>query len=75
MSRAIKWILGIGFVLAAATLLVMLVAPSSPLAVPLVIAAAAAFVVLIWMIFARAWRTKGWSIRHPGRFDERTPLE
>lgn len=75
MSRVFRWTLGIGLVLVAATLLVLLVAPSSPLAVPLVIATAIPFAVLVWLIFVRAWHTKGWSIRHPGRFDERTPLE
>ena len=75
MSPLFKWILGIGLVLLTGTLLVLLAAPSSALAVPLVIAAPIPCGVLAWMIFARAWRTKGWSMRHPGRFDERTPNE
>jgi hypothetical protein len=75
MSRVFRWTLSIGLVLVAATLLVMVVAPTSPLATALVIAAAIPFMVLVPMIFASAWHTKGWSIRHPGRFDERTPLK
>ncbi len=75
MSRVFKWILRLAAILVAATLLVLIVEPSSPLVVPLVIAEAVAFLVLTWMIFAKAWRTKGWSIRHPGRFDETTPLK
>jgi hypothetical protein len=75
MSRVFRWTLSIGLVMVAAALLVLIVAPTSPLAVPLVAAAAIPFMVLVPMIFVRAWRTKGWAIRHPGRFDERTPLE
>ena len=56
-------------------MIVATVAPSSPVVMPLVIAPFVGFAAIACAVLVRAWRTKGWSIRHPGRFDERTPLE
>jgi hypothetical protein len=75
MSRLFKWTLIGVLALVAAALIALIIAPSSPLAAALMIAATIPFLALIPYIFVRAWRTKGWSIRHPGRFDARTPLE
>jgi len=75
MNRALACTFAVGLILLAAALLANVEAPIRPLAVPMLIASAILFGAVVWMIFVRAWRTKGWSIWHPGRYDERTPLE
>jgi hypothetical protein len=62
-------------VLLAVALAMEVVAPGSGWALPLLIVSGVMFAAVVWAIFARAWRTKGWSVRDPGRFDDRTPLE
>jgi hypothetical protein len=60
----------------AVALAVEVVAPGSGwVLLPLLIVSGVMFAAVVWAIFARLWRTKGWSIRHPGHFDDRTPLE
>ena len=63
MSRAIV----LGFGIALVLLAVGLLAPSSPVSVPLVIMAFVILAATVFAIFGSAWRTKGWSLRHPGR--------
>jgi hypothetical protein len=63
MSRALT----LGFGIALVLLAVGLLAPASPVAVPLVIVAGIIFAGIVFAIFGSAWRTKGWSLRHPGR--------
>jgi hypothetical protein len=75
MGRALAGIFVVCLGLLAVGLFIGTVAPSSPVVVPLVIAPFIGFAAIVWAVFVSAWRTKGWSIRHPGRFDERTPLE
>ena len=63
MSRAIV----LGFGIALVLLAIGLLAPSSPVSVPLVIAAVIILAGTVLAIFGSAWRTKGWSLRHPGQ--------
>jgi hypothetical protein len=67
MSRVVSWAFVIGLVLLAAGLLVGIAAPSSPVGAALVIAAVLDLAAISIAIFGMAWRTKGWSLRHPGR--------
>ena len=64
MARAIVLGFGIALVLLG---LIGLLAPSSPVSVPLVIAAFIILAGAVLAIFGSAWRTKGWSLRHPGQ--------
>jgi hypothetical protein len=66
MSRALLLASVVGLLLLAGAVLADLVAPSTSVAVPLVILAAIVFLGVVLAIFASAWRTKGWSLRHPG---------
>jgi hypothetical protein len=75
MGRTLALTFVICLAVLAVGLLMLAVAPSPLVVVPLVIAPFVGIAIIVCLIFARAWRTKGWSIRHPGRFDERTPLE
>ncbi len=75
MGRVLASTFVICLAVLAVGLVIVTVAPTSPVVVPLVIAPFVGFAAIVCVVFARAWRTKGWSIRHPGRFDERTPLE
>ncbi len=66
MSRMLWWAFAIGLVLLGLALFVAVALPSSAMVVPLVAAAAVVFFGIVAAIFAMAWRTKGWSLRHPG---------
>jgi len=66
MTRILTVAVAIGLVLLLGAVLVAIAAPESSAAVPLVIVAAVVFVGIVFAIFGSAWRTKGWSTRHPG---------
>jgi hypothetical protein len=66
VSRALTWAVIIGLGLLGAALLASTVASSSSLAVPLVTWSAIVFVGVVFVTFAIARRSKGWSLRHPG---------
>lgn len=66
MARTLALAFAIGLVLLFGAILADLAAPESSLSVPLIVAASVVFVGIVFAIFASAWRTKGWSIRHPG---------
>jgi hypothetical protein len=57
----------LGFGVALVLLAVGVLTPSSPVAVLMVILAGITFTVIVFVIFGSAWRTKEWSLRHPGR--------
>jgi len=66
MSRALTWAVVIGLgLLAAALLLASIDAPFSVVFL-LLATAAVMFAGVACAIFAIAWRTKGWAVRHPG---------
>lgn len=67
MSRVLSWAFVIGLVLLAAGLLVGIAAPSSQVGAALVIVAVLDLAATAIAIFGVAWRTKGWSLRHPGQ--------
>lgn len=66
MTRILAVAVAIGLVLLLGAILASIAAPDSSIAVPLLIVAAVVFVGIVFAIFASAWRTKGWSIHHPG---------
>jgi len=66
MTRILAVAVAIALVLLLGGIVATIAAPASPLAVPLLAAAAIVFVGLVFAIFGSAWRTKGWSIRHLG---------
>ena len=66
MSRVLSGAFLCGVALLVAALLVAIASPSSWAAVVLVTAAAVVLFGVMVAIFAASWRTKGWSLRHPG---------
>lgn len=67
MGRRLAVMFVIGVALVLGSVIVTNAAPSSWLPVPLFIVGVILFGIIIWAVFVSAWRTKGWSIRHPGR--------
>jgi hypothetical protein len=66
MSRVLFGAFLCGVALLAAALIAATASPASWAAVVLVIAAAAVLFGVVVAVFAASWRTKGWSLRHPG---------
>ena len=66
MARILTVAFAIGLVLLLGGIVATIAAPESSIAVPLVFVAAVVFVGIVFAVFGSAWRTKGWSIRHPG---------
>ena len=66
MARILTVAVAIGLVLLLGAILVDIAAPESSAAVPLLIVAAVVFSGIVFATLGSAWRTKGWSIRHPG---------
>jgi len=66
MTRILAIAVAIAVVLLLGAILATIAAPGSSVAVPFLVAAAVMFVGIVVAIFGSAWRTKGWSIRHPG---------
>jgi hypothetical protein len=66
MSRVLIGAFLCGVALLVAALVVATASPSSQAAVVLVVTAAVVLFGVVVSIFAAAWRTKGWSLRHPG---------
>lgn len=70
MARAVIGAVVIAVLLLLGAILISTETPQSMLAALLTIAAGILFGGVIWAIFISAWRTKGWSLRHPGREDD-----
>jgi hypothetical protein len=66
MTRLLTVAVAAGLVLLLCAILASIAVPGSSIAMPLIAAAALVFVAIVFAIFASAWRTKGWSLRHPG---------
>ena len=66
MSRMLGGGFIVGIVLLVLALAADAMSPSSHVAVVLVAAAAVVLFGVVVAIFAASWRTKGWSLRHPG---------
>jgi uncharacterized membrane protein len=66
MTRLLTLAVVAGLVLLLSAIVASIAVPESSIAVPLIAAAALVFVGIVFAIFASAWRTKGWSLRHPG---------
>lgn len=66
MARVLKVASAVAVVLLLGAIMVSIAMPESPVAVLLLIVAAVVYVGIVFAIFGSAWRTKGWSIRHPG---------
>ena len=58
-----------GLLLIFAAILASLIEPATALSVPFMIVAGILLAGVMWAVFAAAWQTKGWSLRHPGRED------
>lgn len=67
MGRRLAAMAVVGVLLLFGAIVVSTVIPAPALAVPMVVAAGILFAIVVWAIFISAWRTKGWSLRHPGR--------
>jgi membrane protein YdbS with pleckstrin-like domain len=66
MTRLLTVATAAGLDLLLCAILASIAVPESSIAVPFIAAAALVFVGIVFAIFASAWRTKGWSLRHPG---------
>jgi ABC-type transport system involved in multi-copper enzyme maturation permease subunit len=66
MTRLLTLAVAAGLVLLLCAIVASIAVPGSSIAVPLIAAAALVFVGIVIAIFASAWRTKGWSLHHPG---------
>jgi hypothetical protein len=67
MSRTLTWAFVAGLIVLMIGLLAGVAVPSSPVGVALVMIAVVLLGAIAIAIFGMAWRTKGWSLRHPGQ--------